>query len=653
MAKAELVNAAQVLVKARGVVKRYGAKLAVDTVNFEVHAGEIYGLIGPDGAGKSSLLKAIAGVLSFEQGSLEVFNISLDSQETCERVKNRIGLMPQRLGQNLYGDLSVEENIDYFAGMREIGGIELKTRKENLLRNLRLEGFRERAMKNLSGGMKQKLGLACTLIHEPSLLILDEPTTGVDPVSRREFWIFLNRLLKEKGITTIVATAYVNEADQFHRLALMQDGKIIASGKPDQIKTMAPGCVVHTVAENQVAALNHLSANFAQVEACGPSLRVFVDASSQAQALARVEAVLKDVPHKLCETVDAELEDIFIALLRQHQPHGNRSVTSNSRTGRASSFASQQLAIEADHLTRLFGKFKAADQVSFQIPQGQIFGLLGANGAGKSTVIKMLVGILSPNGGRGSVAGVDMHNAGRLIRERIGYMSQSFSLYLDLTVKENINLYAGIYGIQANQKQVRIDSTLDFAELRAFADHLCASLPIGLRQRLALGCALIHRPQVLFLDEPTSGVDPLGRRAFWNTLFHLSREKQVTILMTTHYMSEAERCDHIALMHAGRIVADASPSELKTRVENELGKPFELQTEQPQPVLDALHAIGFSSASMFGPSIQLFSQAPARDQQRIHAELAERGLRLNRLAPRSLSMEEAFVHLITKLERQS
>lgn len=595
MAEAELVNVAQVLVKAHGVVKRYGAKLAVDAVNFEVHAGEIYGLIGPDGAGKSSLLKAIAGVLSFEQGSLEVFDILLDSERACERVKNRIGLMPQRLGQNLYGDLSVEENIDYFAGLRGIGGAELVTRKETLLHSLRLEGFRERAMKNLSGGMKQKLGLACTLIHEPSLLILDEPTTGIDPVSRREFWIFLNQLLKEKKITAIVATAYVNEASQFHRLALMHNGRIIASGKPDQIKAMA-----------------------------GAAL-------------------------------DAELEDVFIALLSQQEPAqpGKLPVISNSPVARATGSVSHELAIEADHLTRLFGKFKAADQVSFQVSQGEIFGLLGANGAGKSTVIKMLIGILSPNEGRGRVAGVDMHDAGKLIRERIGYVSQAFSLYLDLTVKENIDLYAGIYGIKPNQKRERVDSTLDFAGLRPFANNLCAGLPIGLRQRLALGCALIHRPQVLFLDEPTSGVDPLGRRDFWKTLFHLSREENVTILITTHYMSEAERCDHIALMHAGRVVADASPNELKTGVENELGKLFELQAERPQPVLDALHEIGFSSASLFGPNIQLFARAPAQDLQRIHSELAARGLMLNCVTPRNLSMEEAFVHIITKLERQS
>lgn len=653
MAEADLVDAPRVLVKACGIVKRYGARLAVDAVDLEVHAGEIYGLIGPDGAGKSSLLKAIAGVLSYEQGSLLVFDTQLDSERAGERVKDRIGLMPQRLGQNLYGDLTVEENIDYFAGLRGIAGAELATRKDNLLRSTRLENFRDRAMKNLSGGMKQKLGLVCTLIHEPRLLILDEPTTGIDPVSRREFWTFLNRLLKEKEITAIVSTAYMNEASQFHRLSLMHDGRIIASGKPEQIRQMAPGCIVRTVAADQAAALAHLSAEFGQVEAFGPSVRVFVPNGDHLQAQAEVEAALGAIAHDACDAVEPELEDVFVALLRQHgraQPE-NPAARANFAPDQADGFGSHELAIEADNLTRLFGKFKAVDQVSFQIPKGEIFGLLGANGAGKSTVIKMLIGILSPNQGRGRVAGADMRSAGRLIRERIGYMSQAFSLYLDLTVAENIRLYAGIYGLRSDQTRARIDATLDIAGLRPFAGELCGSLPIGLRQRLALGCALIHRPQVLFLDEPTSGVDPLGRRAFWAALFHLSRVENVTILVTTHYMAEAERCDHVALMHAGRVVADASPDRLKAEVENELGKLFELQADQPLPVLDVLHAIGFPNATLFGPNIHLFAAAPEQDLQRIHAALGARGLTLKQVVPRRLSMEDAFVHTITKLER--
>ena len=655
MAEADLVNAPRVLVKACGIVKRYGARLAVDAVDLEVHAGEIYGLIGPDGAGKSSLLKAIAGVLSYDQGSLRVFDTQLDSERAAERVKDQIGLMPQRLGQNLYGDLSVEENIDYFAGLRGIGGAELKARKDNLLRSTRLENFRDRAMKNLSGGMKQKLGLVCTLIHEPRLLILDEPTTGIDPVSRREFWTFLNRLLKQKEITALVSTAYMNEASQFHRLSLIHDGKIIASGKPEQIRRMAPGCIVRTVAENQVEALDRLAAEFGQVEAFGASVRVFVADNDQQQAQAKVEAALNDIRHDACEAIEPELEDVFVALLRSTcertcaQPE-NPAAREDAATDQANGFAGDGIAIEADNLTRWFGKFRAVEQVSFQIPKGQIFGLLGANGAGKSTVIKMLIGILAPNQGRGRVAGVDMRSAGRLIRERIGYMSQAFSLYLDLTVAENIRLYAGIYGLRPDQTRARIDSTLEIAGLRTFSGELCASLPIGLRQRLALGCALIHRPRVLFLDEPTSGVDPLGRRAFWEALFHLSRVENVTILVTTHYMAEAERCDHVALMHAGRIVAAASQDRLKADVESEIGQPFELQTDQPLPVLDVLHAIGFPSSTLFGPNIHLFAPAPEQDLQRIRAALGARGLNLKQAARRRLSMEDAFVHIVTKLE---
>ncbi|MBA5689195.1 ABC transporter ATP-binding protein [Duganella sp. LX47W] len=307
-------------------------------------------------------------------------------------------------------------------------------------------------------------------------------------------------------------------------------------------------------------------------------------------------------------------------------------------------------AIEADQLTRTFGAFKAADAVSFRVPQGEIFGLLGANGAGKSTVIKMLTGILRPSDGRGRVAGADMRDAGRQIRERIGYMSQAFSLYLDLTVMENIRLYAGIYAVPPHLEVERITWVLDMAGLHPFAGALAASLPMGLRQRLALGCALLHRPQVLFLDEPTSGVDPVGRRAFWDILFRLSREDKVTILVTTHYMSEAEHCDHIALMYAGRVVADASPEQLKAGVERDGGKLYELATSAPQPLLDMLRAEGLGQAALFGSRIHLLLPDPQTELARLDALLATHGMKVDAITPRRLSMEDVFVHLVTKLE---
>ncbi|MES2075679.1 MAG: ATP-binding cassette domain-containing protein [Pseudomonadota bacterium] len=684
------------LVRARGLGKRYGAVTAVDTVDLEVRAGEIYGLIGPDGAGKSSLLKSVAGILSFDSGTLDVFGVRLDSERACERIKDRIGLMPQGLGQNLYGDLSVEENIDYFGGLRLLGADELSQRKESLLRSTRLEAFRDRPMKNLSGGMKQKLGLVCTLIHQPKLVILDEPTTGVDPVSRREFWAILDRLLAENGTTALVSTAYMDEASRFHRVSMMHEGRVLASGTPDQMRALSAGCIVRSaVDQQQASALARLQREFPQAEALGRELRVFVDGEDAGEAVARVDQALGDLPHEACEMLEPELEDVFIALLRQQQAKdgqgkaasGAAGATKPAAAGLAATPATSAaaavptaaaasttatataaaaapsaapagadgaatLAIEAESLTRSFGAFKAADAVSFRVPQGEIFGLLGANGAGKSTVIKMLTGILRPSDGRGRVAGADMSSAGRQIRERIGYMSQAFSLYLDLTVMENIRLYAGIYAVPYAKMAERIEWVLQMASLHPFANALAASLPMGLRQRLALGCALLHRPQVLFLDEPTSGVDPVGRRAFWDILYRLSREDKVTILVTTHYMSEAEHCDHIALMYAGRVVADASPEQLKADVEKDGGKLYELATATPQPVIDMLRQERLGQAALFGARVHLLLPDPQNELPRLQTLLAAHGLQVDAVTPRRLSMEDVFVHLVTKLEEQ-
>lgn len=653
---ADLVNGPGLVVDAQGLFKRYGASLAMEGIDLQVHPGEIYGLIGPDGAGKSSLLKAVAGVLAHDAGDLRVFGCLLDTERACEQVKGRIGLMPQGLGQNLYGDLSVEENIDYFGGLRLLTHEQLSSRKEMLLRSTRLERFRDRPMKNLSGGMKQKLGLVCTLIHEPKLVILDEPTTGVDPVSRREFWSILARLLKEKGITALVSTAYMDEASRFHKVSLMHAGKILACGDPEQIKTLASGCIVSTACQDtaqQVEAVKRLSARFPQMEVLGQDLRVFVDDADGIKASAEVQQCLQGLPQSATEVLEPELEDVFIALLRQSKLSESsadaRAVAPNDSA--LQRHADKGAAIEAENLSRTFGEFKAVDQVSFSVPQGEIFGLLGANGAGKSTVIKMLTGILSQTEGKGRVAGADMRTAGHQIRERIGYMSQAFSLYLDLTVLENIRLYAGIYGLTRQQTAERMGWILDMAGLRPFGKTLAASLPMGLRQRLALGCALIHRPQVLFLDEPTSGVDPLGRRAFWDVLFRLSREENVTILVTTHYMSEAEHCDHIALMYAGRVVADASPDQLKLNVEQEAGKLYELHMEQaalaPQ-VVDILQSAGFVSAALFGARVHVLLLDPEQDLPRVQAAL--RDLKLQKILAKRLSMEDVFVHIVTRLE---
>ena len=649
------------VVQVRAFAKSYGRKQAVKEVNLEIHRGEIYGLIGPDGAGKSSLMKAIAGVLTYDAGEVTVFDQLIDSERAAEKIKGRLGLMPQGLGQNLYGDLSIEENIDFFARIRLVPAKDLAERKQRLLEMTRLDTFRHRPMKQLSGGMKQKLGLVCTLIHEPDLIILDEPTTGVDPVSRRDFWAILSSLLRERGITALVSTAYMDEATRFQRLSVMFAGGVLAEGEPEAIVRLVPGTVVAMQSDGQTEALARLQERYPQVDAYGAWLRVFVENPDAGLAQAEIEKVLGNIASHDWQTTEPELEDVFIALLRRKnlvEPNSESNSKEAAEKPQAEAKdagqagEAQAIAIEAKGLVRVFDDFRAVDNVSFRVVQGEIFGLLGANGAGKTTVIKMLTGILPPSGGEGQVAGADMRTAGQAIKERIGYMSQAFSLYLDLTVVENIRLYAGIYGLNRKESAERLLWVIDMAALAGHEKDLAGSLPMGLRQRLALGCALVHRPRILFLDEPTSGVDPVGRRRFWQILFRLSRQDGVAILVTTHYMGEAEHCDHLALMFAGRVVADASPAEMKAAVEAEAGHLFELTTDQPLPAMDHLVKEGFPEAALFGKRIHILCREPKEDRRRIEEILSAAGVKLIAFAARPLSMEDVFVYRVTSLEQK-
>ena len=653
------------VVRVNGFAKSYGRKQAVKDVHLEIHRGEIYGLIGPDGAGKSSLMKAIAGVLTYDAGTVEVFAQQINSEKAAEKIKGRLGLMPQGLGQNLYGDLSIEENIDFFARIRMVPAKELAERKQRLLEMTRLDTFRDRPMKKLSGGMKQKLGLVCTLIHEPDLIILDEPTTGVDPVSRRDFWAILSSLLRERGITALVSTAYMDEATRFQRLSLMFAGGVLAEGEPDAIVRLVPGTMVTMQSDRQAEAIVRLKASYPQVDAYGVRLRVFVENPDAGLAQAEIEKAIDGISSHDWQTTEPELEDVFIALLRRKnlgEPDADQAspdtvkkpvaTATNSNPAGQSPADSDAIAIEARGLVRVFDDFRAVDDVSFRVPQGEIFGLLGANGAGKTTVIRMLTGILPPTSGEGQVAGADMRTAGQAIKERIGYMSQAFSLYLDLTVLENIRLYAGIYGLNRRESAERLLWVLEMASLTGHEKDLVGSLPMGLRQRLALGCALVHKPRILFLDEPTSGVDPVGRRRFWEILFRLSREDGVAILVTTHYMSEAEHCDHLVLMFAGRVVADATPAAMKAAVEAEAGQLFELTTDQPVLAIDHLVKEGFPQAALFGKRIHILCPEPERDRQRIEDVLAGAKITATAITASPLSMEDVFVYRVTSLEHQ-
>ena len=677
MGEAALVSARPAAVEAAALGKRYRARWAVRGVDLRVGVGELHGLIGADGAGKSSLMKAVAGVLSFEEGSLDVLGVRIDSEATAERVKGRIGFMPQGLGLNLYPELSVEENVDFFARLRLVPAPRLAERKERLLAMTRLAPFRLRAMKHLSGGMKQKLGLICTLVHEPELLVLDEPTTGVDPVARRDFWAILCELLREGRLSALVSTAYMDEASRFHRISLLHEGRCLASGEPGDLRRRVDGTVVEIEAERQVDALAALAPAFPQAEALGTVLRVFVDGADAAAAVARVRGALAGIPSRRIAAVEPELEDAFLALLRRErarpdsapraepspaepEPVGRRAApTPLARRGTIPKEAgppapdgssSTRDAIEADGLTRDFGGFRAVDGVTFRVRRGEIFGLLGANGAGKTTVIKMLTGLLPPSAGEGRVAGVDMSRSDLGVKRRIGYMSQAFSLYTELTVAENVFLFAGIYGLSRSAARMRADEVLAMAGLSDHRNAMTAKLPMGLRQRLALGCALLHRPQVVFLDEPTSGVDPVGRHRFWEILFELARRDRVAVLVTTHSMGEAERCDRLALMFDGRIVADAPPAELKREVEREAGRLLEIDSDAPADAADRLRRDELGDPVPFGRRIHLFSRDVENDATRIRASLAAGGLSCGRIAPVPLTMEDVFIYRVRALE---
>jgi ABC-2 type transport system ATP-binding protein len=640
----------QPAVDVRRFLKRYKRRMAVRDASLQIYPGEIYGLIGPDGAGKSSLMKAIAGVLDFEGGVVDVFGVRVDSEKAAERVKARIGFMPQGLGLNLYPELSIEENIDFFAELRQVPGDELARCKQRLLEMTRLAPFRERRMKQLSGGMKQKLGLICTLIHEPDLVILDEPTTGVDPVSRRDFWAILAELLRERGITALVSTAYMDEASRFHRLSLMYDGEVLSQGEPEQILAEAPGSIVTLQATPQIEALAMLKAAFRQVEAVGSRLRVFVDEAGPDEAEAQVRPPLKGVKVEHLAAEEPELEDAFIALLYRRSVVSQVAMDDAVLTEEVTRI-DDGIAIAANQLSRDFGTFRAVDRVSFEVRQGEIFGLLGANGAGKTTAIKMLTGILAPSDGEGRVAGADMRRAGQDIKARIGYMSQAFSLYQDMTVLENIRLYARIYAVPRDRFARRIQWVIGMAGLQGVEDRLAGSLPMGIRQRLALGCALVHQPKVLFLDEPTSGVDPVGRRRFWEILVRLARVQGVAILVTTHYMSEAEHCDHLALMHAGQIIADASPAQMKAALRSEAGELLALLTDRPLLALRVLEQAGYSGAALFGKQIHLLVRDSALQQARIASLLAGSGVELLAVRLREPSLEDVFVYRILAREQ--
>ncbi|HBW6841174.1 TPA: ribosome-associated ATPase/putative transporter RbbA [Klebsiella pneumoniae] len=499
------------------VGQQFGATIALRDISLAIPARRMVGLIGPDGVGKSSLLSLIAGARIIEQGNVMVLGGDMRDVHHRREVCPKIAWMPQGLGKNLYHTLSVYENVDFFARLFGHDKAERELRINELLQSTGLAPFRDRPAGKLSGGMKQKLGLCCALIHDPQLLILDEPTTGVDPLSRAQFWELIDSIRqRQPAMSVLVATAYMEEAERFDCLVAMNAGEVLATGSAAELKA---------------------------------------------------------------QTGSQTLEQAFIALLPEAQRRAHRAVVIPPRDSRE-----EEIAIEARGLTMRFGNFVAVDHVNFRIARGEIFGFLGSNGCGKSTTMKMLTGLLPASEGEAWLFGQPVDPKDIATRQRVGYMSQAFSLYSELTVRQNLELHARLFHIPDGEIPGRVAEMCERFMLTEVEDALPADLPLGIRQRLSLAVAVIHRPEMLILDEPTSGVDPVARDMFWQLMVDLARQDQVTIFISTHFMNEAERCDRISLMHAGKVLASDTPQALvEQRGSNSLEEAFIAWLKEAQP----------------------------------------------------------------------
>jgi len=543
------------LVNINNVSKQFEkeARAALQGITASIPKGEIVGLAGPDGSGKTTLIRLIAGLLLPTQGTITIGDY--DTIKNASFVHHLIGYMPQKFG--LYEDLTVLQNLNLYADLRGVTGEEKSQVFNKLLFFTGLQPFIDRLAKALSGGMKQKLGLACALLKKPALLLLDEPSVGVDPLSRRELWKMVHELLEE-GISVVWSTAYLDEAEKCDTVLLLNDGKLLYNGSPSTLCKNVQGRVfkITDISRNRRNLLTQVlnQDNVMDGIIQGHDVRVVLKESSTLS----IEKFLSEFDPKAKLVADSpRFEDAFIDILG-----GGPGGFSALAESLPKIEAKQDVIIEAKGLTKRFGSFTAADDITLSIRPGEIFGLLGPNGAGKTTTFKMMCGLLKPTHGSASVNGVDLQKAPGEARGHIGYMAQKFSLYDTLSLLQNLEFFAGIYNLTGKQKKKAIDQMIDIFNFKSYVNDTAHILPLGFKQRLALSCAVMHHPAVLFLDEPTSGVDPITRREFWNHINGLVR-RGVTIMVTTHFMDEAENCDRIALVYRSKIIRTGTPDSLK------------------------------------------------------------------------------------------
>ncbi|HLT92576.1 MAG TPA: ATP-binding cassette domain-containing protein [Woeseiaceae bacterium] len=552
-------------IELRGVVKAFDGIRALDGLTADIEAGRLTGLVGPDGAGKTTLLRIMAALMAPDAGSVTVAGHA--AATAAARIHSIVGYMPQRFG--LYEDLAVGENLGLYAALRGVDTEAAEGTFAELLRFTGLAPFTGRLAGHLSGGMKQKLGLACALLGRPEILLLDEPSVGVDPVSRRELWALVRELAAE-GLAVVWSTAYLDEAEQCDSVLLLNEGRLAHAGEPRGLTRQIAGRSLRIAGVESgrrrllAEAVDLPSVGDGVIQ--GANVRLVMSAEADTR---EVQALAARHGGRL-EPVEPRFEDAFIDLL------GGGPGRSTLAAGMRPVELDVASAVECRHLTRRFGDFLATDDVTFEVRKGEVFGLLGPNGAGKSTTFRMLCGLLEPSSGEARVAGHDLRRAPGDAKLRLGYMAQKFSLYGLLSVRQNLEFFSGVYGLSGREQRERIAEMIEVFDLGRYLAVSPDKLPLGYKQRLALACALMHRPPVLFLDEPTSGVDPITRREFWSHINGLV-QKGVTVLVTTHFMDEAEYCDRVALMYRARVIALDSPDALKASVASE---------ELPEPTME-------------------------------------------------------------------
>ena len=634
-------------IAAKGLTKKFGTLTAVDRLQLTVFPGEIFGLVGPDGAGKSTSLRMLATIMDSDSGTARIADF--DTAGEAAAVKDHLAYMSQKFG--LYQDLTVGENIVFYADLYGMSRKGRQQRIEELLDFSHMRPFIKRRAGDLSGGMKQKLQLVCALIHTPKVLLLDEPTNGVDPVSRRDFWRILNQL-REQQVAVLLTTAYLDEAERCDRVGLIDKGKLMAVGTPAEMKELMDGRIL-AISSRQARKIVDLLKDQPFTKSVNLfGAKVHLVCHDSQETMKQVVNLLRreKIDYNQVRETQPSLEDVFVSLLGK----GEQALPEAAKTARMTTDSAKTIAASAvtvEHLTRRFGTFTAVDDIGFQVKKGQIFGFLGPNGAGKSTTIRMLCGLLSPTSGTGTVAGFDILSQTEQIKHHIGYMSQKFSLYEDLTVTENISFYGGIYGLTGKLLAERLDWAVAMAGLDDHRTSLTSILSGGWKQRLALACAILHEPPIIFLDEPTSGVDPLSRRQFWDLIYSMA-DQGITIFVTTHYMEEAEYCDRIALIYDGKMIASGSPMELKTRFMQDTI--IDLRCPDPQSLIAPLKNLPeVRDAALFGSGLHIVAKDGKAATIAIKKLLGDRSQNedctIETILP---SMEDVFISLIEEVDRK-